>query len=303
MHSYISSPAKTAQILSQYKINLKKSKGQNFLVDTNVAKKIVRFADIRLQDVLLEVGSGIGSLTEIILSQAKKVICIEIDRLLAKAFEDIFKSEVGRKIELIKTDALKVDYSKISKRYNINKMVSNLPYKIAAPLILKILLEADSIQSFFVTIQKDIADRLVARTGDKNYSSYTLKANFLADFNICFLISRNCFMPKPFVDSALVKVTRKDRRAILGEISSGKISDKIDCNNYQPIIDFFNFIDSCFLHRRKKIINSLLKSSSEYVNQMDLIFKLLSQIGKSKNVRAEELDLKDYIFLYKNLKG
>jgi len=299
MDIYISSPARAAQILNQYGIKLKKSFGQNFLIDTNIARKIVLYSDIKPQDVVLEVGSGIGSLTKIMLPCVKKVICVEIDKFLSVAFKDIFECEIGRKIELIEKDALRLDYGEISKKYRINKMVSNLPYKIAAPLILKILLEEESIESFCVTIQKDIADRLISQTGSKNYSSYAVKANFLASFKICFPISRSCFMPKPLVDSAVVRVERKDIKNIFKDFFC---ADTSSSGTKDAITDFFGFIDGCFLHRRKKLVNSLEKSSSKYSSKADLVVRLLSEIGKDKNARAEELNLEDFIFLYKNMR-
>ncbi|MBE3115429.1 MAG: ribosomal RNA small subunit methyltransferase A [Actinobacteria bacterium] len=287
MHSYISSPGKTVQILSRYGIRLKKSLGQNFLIDTNSAKKIISYAGVNADDVILEVGSGIGSLTEILFPKVKRVVCVEIDNLLIEAFKDIFSENLGEKIQLIQADALKLNYTDIAGKYKINKVVSNLPYNIAAPLILKILIEAEDIKKLFITIQKDIAERLLASAGDKNYSSYTVKSNFLADFNFCFQISRNCFLPKPFVGSAVVEVSRKDNRGLMDE-------------NFKTG-DFFDFVNSCFLHRRKKLINSLSQSNTRYCYKLELIIKLLSEIGKNRDVRAEELYLKDYIFLYKKL--
>ncbi|OFW48842.1 MAG: ribosomal RNA small subunit methyltransferase A [Actinobacteria bacterium RBG_13_35_12] len=286
MSSYISSPSRTAQILKYYGIKLKKSLGQNFLIDTNSAKKIVKYAGVNSHDIVLEIGSGIGSLTEILKGEAKKVVCIEIDKRLVKVFEDIFKDSSKEKIQLIQADALKLDYAFIADKYKITKVVSNLPYSIAAHLLLKILTETEDIKEFFVTIQKDIAARLLASVGDKNYSSYNLKSNFLADFNYCFQISRNCFFPRPFIDSVVVEVNRKDTKTLVGKnFSTG---------------DFFDFLNSCFLHRRKKLVNSL-SLSDRYCHKLELIIKLLSEIGKSKDVRAEELYLKDYIFLFKEL--
>lgn len=287
MHSYISAPGKTTQILKKYGIRLRKNLGQNFLIDTNSAKKIVSRAGVSSSDTVLEVGSGIGSLTEILLSRAKKVVCIEIDKALARAFKDIFSENIGGKIELICSDALKLDYTDIAAGYGINKVVSNLPYSIAAPLVIKILQEAEDIKEMLITIQKDIALRMLASTRDKNYSSYTIKSNFLADFKLCFQISRNCFLPRPFVDSSVVRATRKDNRVLTEENFNVK--------------DFFGFVTQCFLHRRKKLINSLMQNNSKYCHKPEIIIKLLSEMGQDKNTRAEELNLKNYIFLYRNL--
>src|SRR3989304_3520945 len=287
MSSYISSPSRTAQILKYYGIKLKKSLGQNFLIDTNSAKKIVKYAGVNSRDIILEIGSGIGSLTEILINEAKKVVCIEIDDLLVKAFKDIFQKGSKGKIQLIQANALKLDYAYIAGKYKITKVVSNLPYSIAAHLLLKILMEAEDIKKLFITLQKDMAERLLASVGDKNYGSYTIKSNFLADFNFCFQISRNCFLPRPFINSAVIEVSRKDTGILTGK-------------NFNTV-DFFDFLNSCFLHRRKKLINSLSQSDSRYCHKLELIIKLLSEIERSKDARAEELYLKDYIFLYGKL--
>jgi 16S rRNA (adenine1518-N6/adenine1519-N6)-dimethyltransferase len=289
MNSYISSPSKTSEILSQYSINLKKSLGQNFLIDTNVLKKIIRAAELKPGDVVLEIGSGIGSLTELMLPGVKKVICIEIDSMLAGAFRNIFSKNIGSNLELIEADALRLNYEEICGRYSVNKIVSNLPYKIAAPLIIKILLEPTEIKTMYLTIQKDIAARLLAKVGDKNknYSSYTVKTNFLADFAVLFSISRSCFMPNPFVDSVVIKASQKN------------ISENIKSLG---VLAFFNFIDKCFIHRRKKLVNSLFEGSPKNIDKIDLTVKMLSDIGKGKDARAEELTVADYLFLYNKLK-
>ncbi len=289
MHSYISSPGNTVRILDEYGIRLRKNLGQNFLIDTNSAKKIAGCGAVGPEDIILEIGSGIGSLTEIMLPVVKKVICIEIDKLLIKAFRDIFSRDLRKKskLELINADALRLDYHNITSTYNINKVVSNLPYSIAAPLLLKMIMEGEPVKKMVLTVQKDIADRILSPVGGKNYSSYTVKANFLADFNYCFKISRNCFIPRPFVDSSVIELTRRDEK--LMESCGFDVGD------------FFSFIDSCFSHRRKKLINSLVQSNPAYCYKVELIIKLLSGIGKDKNVRAQELTVKDYIYLYKNL--
>ena len=245
-------------------------------------------AELKPEDIVLEIGSGIGSLTEIMLPQIKKIICIEVDNRLVQAFKEIFRSCLSSQIDLIESDAMKLDYRELKIRTGVTKVVSNLPYKIAAPLILKIMLEAPEIEHYCLTIQRDIADRLTAKKGDKNYSSYAVKANFLADFKILFPVSRSCFIPVPFVDSVVVKAGRK---------TSKKTADI-------NTPDFFGFVEDCFLHRRKKLVNSLLTSDEhKYVDKINLIIKMLHGIGKDKNLRAEDLDLDDFLFLYRSLKA
>ncbi len=288
MQQYISSPKRTSEILSDYGIRLRKRFGQNYMIDTNSIKKLVSLADIVSGETILEIGSGIGSLTEILLkSGAGKVICIEIDRKVSEAFKDIFSDEIKKgRIELITGDAMDIDYGRLATEHNIEKMLSNLPYKIAAPLMLKMLMEAPAIKHFWVTIQKDIAERLMAKTGGKNYSSYTIKSNLMADYRLCFKISRNCFIPKPFVDSVVAGISRRT----LPEGFSG--NDDIE--------KFFGLVNSSFIHRRKKLLNSLALCN-DYRTKLDKIAGLLPGIGKSTEVRAQNLSLEDYIFLFKNI--
>ncbi len=288
MKNYISSPSKTTKILADNNIRLRKSLGQNYIIDTNSVKKMTSLTRITGEDIILEIGCGIGSLTEVLLENIPaKIICIEVDSKVAEVFRNIFNEKIENgKIELIIEDAMDIDYGKLSSTYNINKMISNLPYKIAAPLILKILRETDKIPQSWMTIQKDIAVRLTAEPGDKNYSSYTVKSSTLASCRSCFNISRNCFLPKPFVDSTVIELTRKE---IPPELRAG-----------DGIERFFNLVNASFAHRRKMLLNSLSKNK-DLSKELDRIAKLLSEIGKSKEVRAEELSLEDYIFLYKNI--
>ena len=301
--NYISSPSRTAVILKQHNITLKKTYGQNFLIDTNVLKKIADFADLKKNDSVLEVGPGIGSLTEILIPKIKKVICVELDRNIAKAFKEIFEPEIGKNIILITEDAMKLDYSDICQKYDINKFVSNLPYKIAAPLILKILNQTDKIKDFYITIQKDIAERILAKPGDRNYNAFTVKLNYYAGFIRSFPISKNCFYPKPFVDSVTVYLKRKDNFfpvKIIDNINSVLLGGIL--NNSNLIVnftsDFFKFVEDCFSHRRKKLINSLLLSGDYYKSNQDNILQNLEILGFSKDIRPEELNYEDYLMLF-----
>jgi 16S rRNA (adenine1518-N6/adenine1519-N6)-dimethyltransferase len=285
MNEFISSAGNTAQLLKKYDIRLKKSLGQNFLIDTNILKKIAKASGAGGNDTILEIGSGLGSLTEILVPLVKNMVCIEVDTKLSKAFREEMEGFIGSKITLIESDAMKIDYGMLAGEFKINKVISNLPYKIAAPLIITILKNAPGIDKMYLTIQKDIADRLTAKTGDKNYSSYTVKSALLADSRIMFQISGTCFMPVPNVDSVFVEVCRKNMKA--NEIGPGLVNE------------FFSFIDNCFLHRRKKLVNSLQKVLEKFnIDKKDLMVKMLHGIGKDAEARAEELTLDDFIKLF-----
>jgi len=314
MALYISNPSKTAEILKQHNIKLKKSLGQNFLIDTNVAKKIVRFSCISSKETVLEIGSGIGSMTQLLLDAACRIVCVEIDRKLAAIFKELFSEYIGTKIVLVEADAMKFDYLEFTENYNISRVISNLPYKIAASVILEILVAAPGVKSMYLTVQKDIADRICAKKGDKIYSSYSVKANFLADFKVLFDIPRTCFIPVPFVGSSFVEVLRKGTGLIPGKYTGDKYfrQKKLqDPEKYQQK-EFFDFIDACFLHRRKMLLNSLLESNylkmnkvfrdAARIDKIDLIAKMLRVIGKDRNIRAEELELNDFMNLFISLK-
>ena len=288
MNEFISSAGNTALLLKKYDIRLKKSLGQNFLIDTNVLKKIAKASGAGENDTILEIGSGLGSLTEILVPLVKNMVCVEVDTKLSKAFREEMAGFIGSNITLIESDAMKIDYGRLAGEFKINKVVSNLPYKIAAPLIITILKNAPGIDKMYLTIQKDIADRLTAKAGDKNYSSYTVKTALLADFKIMFQISGTCFMPVPNVGSVFVEVCRKNIK-----------DSKIKPDN---INEFLSFIDNCFLHRRKKLVNSLQKVLEKYnIDKKDLMVKMLHGIGKDAEVRAEDLTLEDFIKLFLSL--
>lgn len=378
MLQYISSPSVTAKIISEYNIRLKKSLGQNFLIDTNLLKKIVKSATIGKGDVILEIGCGIGSLTQILLDNTARIVCVEMDKKLICVFKSIFKPFLkepeipvkkdngikktcnikeadkssgtnrettfsnffsidnnlypakDKEIILIENDAMKLNYSSLCSRYKINKIVANLPYKISAPLILKLLIEAPEITEFYLTIQKDIADRIFAKTGQKNYSSYTLKANFMADYTFLFNVPGTCFIPVPFVDSVFIKIIRKKspfkvlQEELLKEnipeslLNLLKKTGRIDSmtkpgRDYTGtpesdfITDYFNFLEAAFLHRRKKLLNSLEESyrnmyiganDSSFIDKLDLIAKMLHSLKKRSDIRAEELKPYEFLLLF-----
>ena len=306
--TYISTPSRTMEILKHFGITLRKTYGQNFLIDTNVLKKIANFASIDDKDTVLEIGSGIGSLTEIIYQHAAKIIAVEIDTNLTGIFKQIFEDYINIKIFLIKNDAMKLNYLELADNYEINKCVANLPYKIAAPVLLKILSETQKITDFYVTIQKDIADRILAKPGDKNYNAFTVKLNFYSHFVKSFGISRSCFYPKPYVDSVIVHIKRNDRflpSSILYKINPLIVNDIL--KNYELQIsftqDFFHFIEDCFYHRRKKLINSLNLRSGFYKDNEQKIINLLDKYGLSKNTRPEEVSLEIFLLLFLNIKN
>lgn len=300
---YISSPTNTMKIIKKHDLVLKKIYGQNFIIDTNVLKKIAAFAELNSNDVVLEIGPGIGSLTEIMMPEVKKIICIEIDKKFAEVFTEIFGRFISDKIVFISEDAMKADYEEICSFYSVNKLVSNLPYKIAAPVILKILGETNRISDLIATIQKDIADRILARPGDKNYNGATVKMNFFSVFCGGFGISKNCFYPKPHVDSETIHLRKWQRflpASILDKIDVLIVGDLLKNNNLKRSFreDFFKFVEDSFSHRRKKLINSLIINDKYYLEHQQEILHALTIINKDKDIRPEELSLEEYLTVF-----
>ena len=300
---YISSPTNTMKIIKKNNLVLKKIYGQNFIIDTNILKKIAGFAQLNKNDVVLEIGPGIGSLTEIMMPEVKKIICIEIDKKFAEVFTEIFGRFIGDKVVFISQDAMKADFEEICSYYSINKLVSNLPYKIAAPVILKILGDTDRVCDFIATIQKDIADRILAKPGDKNYNAATIKMNFFSEFCGSFGISKNCFYPKPHVDSETIHLRKWQRflpDSILEKINALVVEDFLKNNNLKRNFrgDFFKFVEDSFSHRRKKLINSLIVNDAYYLEKQHEILQALVMVNKSKDIRPEELSLEEYLMIF-----
>lgn len=241
-NSYHESLAKqTKKILQKYGIRLNKNIGQNYLIDDFKRKKIIDFAEISKKDVVLEIGSGIGTLTTELSKKSKKVVAIEQDKRIYDILKTRLEDEFIDNVELINDDAVKTDISKFSK---CNKIVSNLPYQISSPITFKFL-EFD-FDLAILMYQKEFAERMIAKTGDKNYSRLSAMLYFKADIEFLDNISPESFIPRPKIDSSVVKLTPKNiNNALL----------------YKDNIEFYS--KTCkviFQHKNKKIRNALIDS-------------------------------------------
>ena len=276
----IASVSKTKEILSKYELQAKKRFGQNFLIDSNIVKKIVDTANVDKNTVVIEIGPGIGAMTELLAEKAKKVICFEID---SDMVEIITKEVIGNKvnnIEINEMDFLKVDlkdYDIVADRIIV---VSNLPYYITTPIIFKLLGE-DVVSEIYVMVQDEVARRLVGMPGTKDYGSLSVMINFLAEAKFEFKVGRNCFLPAPNVDSAIVSIKRK----------------KNDYN-LKNEGNFLKFIQDIFEMRRKTLINNLLKILS--VSRVEIENKFIEN-NFDINVRSESLNLDEIVKLYRVL--
>ncbi len=271
----------TKRILKEFNIKPKKRLGQHFLIDGNVLRKIIDIAKISKDDNVLEIGGGIGTLTEALLKKTKKVICVEYDNKLISVLKEVFK-ELNNLI-IIQADALKYDFNPLIKRYSINKMVSNLPYNIALTLIFDMLNKYPEIKRYIVLVQAEIGERLTAKPKDKNYTAISVKMSLISEIKSYFRVSKNVFLPSPEVDSKVLEIHRK--KFCYEQIDKNKL---------------FKLINISFKHRRKTLVNSILLNKEWNLSKIQTE-EIIKKITGNKSVRAEELNSEDFIRLYRNI--
>lgn len=269
---------KTNSILNRYNLKAKKKFGQNFLVDENVLDNIVNGSDITSEDVVIEIGPGLGNLTEKLLEKAKKVIAFEIDKDMCEILENRFQN-VSNFI-LLNEDVLKVDIKEVLNKYGVEnekvKLVANLPYYITTPIMFKIFENTNCIDSMTIMVQKEVADRIVAKTKSKDYGVLTINTKFYGEATKLFDVPNNAFVPAPNVTSAVVKIAIWQRYSV---------------SNKETL---FKLVKASFAQRRKKLINSLENSNVFDVTKTELK-SILENNGITENARAEEIELETYI--------
>lgn len=252
-----------------------KKLGQNFLVDANIRDKIIGCAELGREDTLLEIGSGLGQLTFELSKIAKKIIAVEYDRKLFSILSDLSKGFPN--IILIHEDFLKFNLKEFAPKNRKFNVISNLPYCITTPVILKLFAHSGYIDFAILSLQKEFADRLVAEPSSKEYSSLTLFAEFHSEIKRLFNISKNSFYPAPKVDSTVISMRMRPEPPV-------GVADKKD---------LFELIRAGFSTRRKTLVNALL--SRHYKNfSKDRLEKTLADAGIPQNARAETLNLSDF---------
>jgi len=242
---------------------MKSKLGQNFLINKKIAEREVNYANIKENDIVLEIGPGRGILTNILSKKAKKVIAIELDKKLI----DELKNFVDKNVKIIHGDILKVDFSNIPR---FNKIVSNLPFQISSPLTFKIF-EYDFDLAIFI-YQKEFAERLIAKVGDKNYSRLSVNIYYKAICEILEYVPKNCFKPQPKIDSCIVKMI--PRKNYPFKLNNEKL--------------FYEIINMLFSHRRKKIKTILKEKYKNYIDKLSFIDNRAEeltpeQLGKLSN--------------------
>ena len=283
--AYLGIPANTMAVLKKYSFSFQKKYGQNFLIDTNILERIISESEITKDDCVLEIGPGIGTMTQYLAESAKRVVAVEIDRSLIPILEDTLSGYDN--VTVINDDILKVDIKKICDEYNDArpiKVVANLPYYITTPIIMELFESHVPLKSITIMVQKEVADRMQQKPGSKDYGALSLAVQYYAKPEIVAEVSPNCFIPKPNVSSAVIRLTRYENPPI-----------EVDDEHFM-----FSLIRASFNQRRKTLANGLanggLGLDRETVNSM------LEKMGLSLTVRGEALTLEQFAKL-SNLLG
>lgn len=270
----------TRYIMKKYNIRANKSLGQNFLINNEVVEKIVNSSDISKEDMVIEIGPGLGTLTKYLLEKAGKVLCVELDTKMIKILQDRFS--LYDNFELINEDILKVNLNEIimenkkdGKIKNV-KIVANLPYYITTPIIMKLLEEKLDIKSITVMIQKEVADRLIETPGGKNTGAITHTVYYYCESEKIMEVPNSSFIPEPEVTSEVIKLNLRDKPAV--DIENTKV--------------MFMIIKSAFMQRRKTLLNALT-NTKVFINKEEGI-RILKKLNLDENVRAEKLSIQDF---------
>ena len=278
MEDLIASPQNTIAVLQKYDFQFKKQFGQNFLVDLHVLGKILRAAEIGSEDVCLEIGPGIGSLTQLMGEAAKRVISVEIDNRLIPLLEENLAAYDN--IEIVNSDFMELDLPTFFEEKAIDrpvKVVANLPYYITTPIIMGLFESGVPLDSITVMVQEEVAKRMQAKPGTKDYGALSLAVQYYAEPTIAAYVPQNCFIPRPGVGSAVIHLKR--RRELPVETKDEKL--------------MFKLIRAAFGQRRKTLVNSV-SGSPELTVSKDQILAALAKAGISEKIRGEALSLADF---------
>lgn len=276
--AYLGTPSATKEIINKYSFAFQKKFGQNFLIDSNVLESIIRGAEITKDDFVLEIGPGIGTMTQYLCEAARQVVAVEIDKMLIPILEDTL-SEYDN-VEVINQDVLKVDIKSLAEEKNNGepiKVVANLPYYITTPIIMGLFESGVPIDSITIMVQKEVADRMQTVPGSKDYGALSLAVQYYATAKVILNVSATCFMPRPNVDSAVIKLTRHKEPTV--NVADEKL--------------MFKIIRASFNQRRKTLVNGL-KNSPELSFSKEQIVKAIEKIGKPETIRGEALTLEEF---------
>ncbi len=276
----IATPIRTQEILKKYGFSFKKSLGQNFLIDPNILRNIVSHANLTNESAAIEIGPGIGALTEHLAREAGKVIAFEIDQRLLPVLADTLSPY--NNVEIIHKDILEANMVEVFEEkltdYKDVMVVANLPYYVTTPILLKLLMDRLPIRGMVVMMQKEVADRITASPGTKAYGSLSIAIQYYMKAEVAMTVPRAVFMPPPNVDSAVIKLTRHETPPV-------QVIDE----------DFlFKVSRGSFVQRRKTIINNLQSSLPNGKEKKELIIQALEKVGVSPTRRGETLSIEEF---------
>ena len=277
----------TKTIMKKYGIKANKDLGQNFLINNDVVENIINSSEVSEEDLIIEIGPGLGTLTKELLKKEGKVICIELDKKMIKILKERFISYSN--LEIINDDVLKVNLKELINKYkghdNIKKVkiVANLPYYITTPIIMKLLEDKLDIESITVMIQKEVADRLIDIPGGKYTGAITYTIFYYCESEKIMEVPSDSFIPEPDVTSEVIKMKLRNKPAV--EIENPKV--------------MFMIIKSAFMQRRKTLLNALTNTQVFASKQEGL--KILKKLNLDENVRAENLSIQDYANIAKEI--
>ena len=274
----LGNPQNTIEILQKYNFTFQKKFGQNFLIDTHLLDKIIRAAEITREDMVLEIGPGIGTMTQYLAEAAGKVVAVEIDKNLIPILSDTLSAYEN--VTIINEDVLKLDIQKLANEENQGrpiKVVANLPYYITTPIIMGLFENHVPVESITVMVQKEVADRMQTGPGNKDYGALSLAVQYYAEPYIVANVPPNCFMPRPKVGSAVIRLTCHEQPPV--EVKDERL--------------MFDIIRASFNQRRKTLANGL-NNSDKLSFSKEEITEAIESLGKGSSVRGEALTLEEF---------
>ncbi|MGN0415882.1 MAG: 16S rRNA (adenine(1518)-N(6)/adenine(1519)-N(6))-dimethyltransferase RsmA [Agathobacter sp.] len=274
----LGNPKNTIEILQKYHFNFQKKYGQNFLIDTGVLESIIEAAQIGPEDFVLEIGPGIGTMTQYLCEAAREVVAVEIDTNLIPILSDTLSGYTN--VEVLNADILKVDIQKLAREHNEGrpiKVVANLPYYITTPIIMGLFESHVPIDSITIMVQKEVADRMQEGPGSKEYGALSLAVQYYAKPDIVLTVPPSCFMPQPKVGSAVIRLTRHEEPPV--NVKSEKL--------------MFQVIRASFNQRRKTLANGLNNYGAFSIGK-DAIQECIEALGVPVNIRGEALSLEQF---------
>ena len=282
----LGNPGNTIEVLQKYKFNFQKKFGQNFLIDTHVLDKIIRESGVTKDDLVIEIGPGIGTMTQYLCENAREVVAIEIDKNLIPILQDTLSAYDN--VTVINEDVLKVDIKKLAEERNGGKpvkVVANLPYYITTPIIMGLFESHVPIDSITIMVQKEVADRMQEGPGSKEYGALSLAVQYYAKPEIVANVPPNCFMPRPNVGSAVIRLTCHEKSPV-------EVKDESF---------MFNIIRASFNQRRKTLVNGLGNAGFLPVTK-EQVAEALEKMELSPTIRGEALSLEQFAHLSNLLK-